>query len=231
MPAVASNANKQIHIMTWLVILVALWTYPILTLFLARLTTNKITFRKRLIKLTLIVTGLSIIGLITNISTTIKAVDWILVTSIYFSVCLFLWLIYYHKNKFLKVLAIIVMVVVYSLGYFLGSVGALGVGFVSAEYDTNAEKWIGNGLIYKETTLGNAISDYRGKRVEIYKTISWFPIIEWRILNKEYYNIITYRNDLNVDYHSDTKTIYLSASEYWGKNHELKTWSDTLRLK
>ena len=169
-------------------------------------------------------------GLITNISTTIKAIDWILITSIYFSVCLFLWLSYIHKNRILKVLAIIGMVGVYSIGYLSGTVGALGVGFVSAEYDTKVEKWIGNGLIYKETTLGNAISDYRGKRVEIFKTISWLPILEWRILNKEYYNFITYGNVLKVDYHSDTKTIYLSASEYWGKNHELKTWSDTLRL-
>lgn len=217
--------------MTWLIILISLWTYPIITLVLARLTKNRFTFRKRLIKLTLIVTGLSIIGLITNISTTIKAVDWILVTSIYFSVCLFLWLIYFHKNRILKVFAIIGMVGVYSLGYISGTVGALGVGFVSAEYDTNVEKWVGNGLIYKETTLGNAISDYRGKRVEIFKTISWFPILEWRILHKEYYNFITYGNDLNVDYHPDTKTIYLSASEYWGKNHELEIWSDTLRLK
>ena len=216
--------------MTWLIILFSLWTYPILVYILARLAKNRILFKNRLIKTTLIVTGFSIMGLITNISTTIKAIDWILITSIYFSVCLFLWLSYIHKNRILKVLAIIGMVGVYSIGYLSGTVGALGVGFVSAEYDTKVEKWIGNGLIYKETTLGNAISDYRGKRVEIFKTISWLPILEWRILNKEYYNFITYGNVLKVDYHSDTKTIYLSASEYWGKNHELKTWSDTLRL-
>ena len=217
--------------MTWWIILIALWTYPVLTFVLAKSVTNNITLKKRLIKLTLIITGLSISGLITHISTTIKAVDWVLVTSIYFSICLFLWLFYFYKNRAFKILAIIVMVVVYSFGYILGSVGVLGIGFISAEYDTNIEKPISNGLIYKETILGNAISDYRGKRVEIFKTLPWFPIIEWRILHKEYYNFIPFRNELHVDYHPETNTIYLSASEFSGKNHELETWSDTLRLK
>lgn len=217
--------------MTWLIILFSLWTYPILAYNLVILTKNRILFKKHLIKTTLIVTGFSIFGLITNISTTIKVIDWILITSIYFSVCFFLWLIYFHKNRILKVLAVIGMISVYSIGYISATVGALGIGFISAEHDTKVEKWIGNGLIYKETTLGNAISDYRGKRVEIFKTISWFPIIEWRILHKEYYSFITYGNNLKVEYHPDIKTIYLSASEHWGKKNEIKTWSDTLRLE
>jgi hypothetical protein len=216
--------------MTWLIILIALWTYPIITLVLARLTKNRIIFRKRLIKITLIVTGLSIFGLITNISTTIKAVDWILVTSIYFSTCLFLWLSYYHFNKILRILAIVGMIGVYTVGYISGTIGALGVGFVIGEYDTKTDKWIGDGLIYKETPLGNAISDYRGKRVEIYRTISWIPIIEWRIMHKEYYNFITYGNDLKVEYQPDTKTIYLSATENLRKGSNLEIWSDTLKL-
>ena len=107
--------------------------------------------------------------------------------------------------------------------------GILGVGFVLGEYDTSCETRISKNLIYKETPLGNAISDYRGKRVEIYKTISWLPIIEWRILNKEYYNVIPYLNRLNVDYHPETKTIYLNAEEI--SAGKIENWVDTLKLK
>jgi len=216
---------------TWLIILISLWIYPILTYVLARLTRNRIFFKRRLIKITLGITFMSIFGLTTNISTTNKAIDWILLTSIYFSTCLFLWLVYNQSNRILKILAGIAMICIFGFGYISGTIGALGVGFVSAEYNTKIEKWLGDGLIYKETPLGNAIADYRGKRVEIYRTISWFPIIEWRIMHKEYFNFITYGNDLQVNYRPDLKMIYLSTSEYWGKEHELEIWRDTLKLE
>jgi len=121
------------------------------------------------------------------------------------------------------------MVVVFGIGYISSTFGILGVGFVLGEYDTSVETRISKNLIYKETSLGNAISDYRGKRVEIYKTISWLPIIEWRILDKEYYSVIPYLNRLNVVYLPETKTIYLNAEEI--SAGKIETWADTLKLK
>lgn len=122
------------------------------------------------------------------------------------------------------------MAFTFGLGYISGTVGALGVGFVVAEYDTDTEKWLGDGLIYKETSLGNAISDYRGKRVEIYKTISWFPILEWRTQKKEYFNLITYGNKLTVEYKPTENKIFLSTSMLWGKDKHTENWADTLIL-
>ena len=121
------------------------------------------------------------------------------------------------------------MAIVFGLGYLLSTIGILGVGFVLGDYDTSSQTHISKNLIYKETTLGNAISDYRGKRVEIYKTISWFPIIEWRILNKEYYNIIPCFNQINVNYQPDTRTFILRAKEI--NAEKMETWADTLKLK
>ena len=118
---------------------------------------------------------------------------------------------------------------VFGIGYISSTFGILGVGFVLGEYDTSVETRISKNLIYKETSLGNAISDYRGKRVEIYKTISWLPIIEWRILDKEYYSVIPYLNRLNVVYLPETKTIYLNAEEI--SAGKIETWADTLKLK
>jgi hypothetical protein len=213
----------------FLIILIAIWTFPILTLILVRLTRNNARWKKRIIKIVLGITSLTILGLVFNFSTTIKELDWILVTSVYFSICLILWVVFFFTNKIVKVLATIAMILVFGFGYLSGTIGFIGVGFVVGAYDTTYEKWLGDGLIYKETPIGNAIADYRGKRIEIYKTISWLPIIEWRIMHREYYNWITYGNNLNVDYRANDKAIYLNVSEP-GKDNKLETWSDTIRF-
>lgn len=122
------------------------------------------------------------------------------------------------------------MFIVFGIGYFFGSAGILGVGFVTAEYETDYEQWLGNGLIYKESVLGNAISDYRGKKVEIYQTLSWLPIIEWRIAKKEYHNLITYSGRLEVEYKEAENKIFLTRTVQWGKDNQTQNWSDTISL-
>ena len=214
---------------SWLTVLIALWTYPIITFVIVKIASNKSQFKRTVIISTAIITILTLLGLVFKVSTTIKLIDWIALTSTYFSVCLTLWYCFFSKMKLIKILSILGMVMVFGIGYLSSTFGILGVGFVLGEFDTSFETRISKNLIYKETSLGNAISDYRGKRVEIYKTISWLPIIEWRILDKEYYNVIPYLNRLNVDYHPETKTIYLNAEEI--SAGKIETWTDTLKLK
>ncbi len=120
------------------------------------------------------------------------------------------------------------MVLVFGIGYLSSTIGILGVGLVLGDYETSCEKYLSKNLIYKETTLGNATSNFRGKRVEIYKTISWLPIVEWRILNKEYYNGTPNLNRLNVVYRADEKVIYLNVKEISAGK---MVWVDTLHLK
>ncbi|MGB3923552.1 MAG: hypothetical protein ACOXZQ_14080 [Bacteroidales bacterium] len=214
---------------SWLTVLIALWTYPIITFIIVKIAINKSQFKRAVNISTAIITILTLLGLVFNVSTTIKLIDWIALTSTYFSVCLILWYFFFSKMKLIKILSILGMVVVFGIGYISSTFGILGVGFVLGEYDTSVETRISKNLIYKETSLGNAISDYRGKRVEIYKTISWLPIIEWRILDKEYYNVIPYLNRLNVVYLPETKTIYLNAEDI--RAGKIETWADTLKLK
>jgi len=214
---------------SWLTVLIALWTYPIITFIIVKIAIKKSQFKRAVIISTAIITILTLLGLVFKVSTTIKLIDWITLTSTYFSVCLILWYCFFSKMKLIKILSILGMVVIFGIGYISSTFGILGVGFVLGEYDTSFETRISKNLIYKETSLGNAISDYRGKRVEIYKTISWLPIIEWRILDKKYYNVIPYLNRLNVVYHPETKTIYLNAEEI--SAGKIETWADTLKLK
>jgi len=122
------------------------------------------------------------------------------------------------------------MLFVFGLGYLSSTIGALGVGFICSEKIPAIVKKIDKDLIYKETALGNAISDYRGKKVEIYKTISWFPIVEWQIKQKKYFDFISYGNILNTKYIQATKTLYLETSEPYGKN-KIIIWKDSIKIE
>ena len=175
-------------------------------------------------------TGLALFGMMTNISTTLSAIDWILVSSIYLTIALLLGWTQFQPRKWIEIIGIVLMFLVYGIGYLSGTVGILGVGFIIGEFETSNEIWLKDGLIYKEIPLGNAIADYRGKRVEIYKTISWLPLIEWRINKKEYINVLPNLDKLNVEYSEKERKIYLNTSRTWGKDNHIESWADTLTL-
>lgn len=213
---------------SWLTILFALWIYPIAAYFLLRQASRKPKARKYLFIAVPTVAIITILGWLTNVSTTLSVFDWFCVTSIYLSICLLLWYLWFQSNRIVKGIGIVAMVVTFIVGYLAGTIGVLGIGFVTGSYDTDRESWLGDGLIYKESILGNAISDYRGKKVEVYRTLNWLPVIEWRIQHKEYYNSITYLTPLTVDYIAAEKKLLLSA--FAEPNGQLVNWTDTLQL-
>ena len=215
----------------WIIVILGLWIYPILSIILLRLTKNHPKARRIVYYISFSMTGLAIFGLLTTISTTLSTIDWILVSSIYLTIALILGWTQFQPRKWIKIVGVVLMFFVFGIGYLSGTIGALGVGFVIGEFETSHETWLKNGIICKEISLGNAVADYRGKRVEIYKTISWFPIIEWRIQKKEYYNVLLYLNKLNVEYKENEKKIYLKTSAERGKDNHIEYWADTLTLR
>lgn len=218
--------------MTWIITLISLWTFPIISFLIFDLTKKRIDSRKQILRTLLLINCIAAFGLLTNISTTSIEIDWIILSTLYLTLFTLLWLLFELKSKVLKVLATIIMVFVFGLNYLSATVGILGVGFITNDYTPEVEKWLGNGLIYKETSLGNAVSDYRGKRVEVFKTIPWFPVIEWRVTNKDYENcIIVATTPLTVNYKKDEQKIYLSASIWLENERKQEEWSDTLNLK
>jgi hypothetical protein len=215
----------------FIIILFGLWTYPIVSYLVFRLTKRRPIIRKQLIITSSILTVLAFVGLLTNISTTLSEFDWLIVSMIYLTVSLLIFWTQFQKNKVLRIFGIILMIPIFGVGYLSGTIGALGVGFVVGEYDTEYEKWLGDGIIYKESTLGNAISDHRGKKVEIYKTISWFPVFEWRTEVKNYEKYITtMTTPLTVDYKPKENKIYLSASMWWENEKKNINWADTISI-
>ncbi len=217
---------------TWLIIIFGLWTYPVISLILLWLTKKKPDRRKQIFYSLSIMTVLAFLGMATHISTTLSELDWLILSSFYFTVSFALLWTQFQTRKVIKIFGAFLIFFVLGVGYLSGTVGALGVGFIIGNYETAYEKWYDDGIIYKETSIGNAISDVRGKKVEIYKTLKWFPFIEWRVKNKEYYSSVTYlTTPLTVDCKPDKEEIILTAKYDRDKGNKQEMWTDTLRIK
>lgn len=171
----------------------------------------------------------TVLGLLTRISTTSLELDTVLVTSLYFSISLGVWIGIERPQKVVRVICIVLSIFIFGLGYLSGTIGALGVGFITGSFESSNVIWYDNGIIYKEKPLGNAFTDFRGKEVEIYRTISWLPIIEWRLTNRKYYTVDTYRNPLQVEYLRSSETFILSLPD--SVKIEDQTWGDTLSVE
>ncbi len=230
----------------WLIVLFALWIYPILTGILVWSTKHKPIIRRQLVKYSILASVIACLGLALGVSTTLDEIDWLLLTSLYFTPCLILWLAQKSKLIVVRIVSYVFMVVVFFAGYFSGTMGALGIGFATAEYVPQKELRINNSTVYKEYSLGNAISSWGGVRVGLFKSYKWFPILEWEYLEKEYLNLDRYaieqnskraspkpyNNDVgfygvsfDVTYNSGNNTISLS------KPNDEDKWSDVLVLK
>jgi len=213
----------------FIIILVAIWAYPILGFLLFRFTKPEQVIRKRIVAFAIGLSIIAVVGYLVKVSTTSTVLDWLFFTIPYLLISIFLWWTFYHNTKAIKFLGILGMVLIFGVGYLSGSVGILGIGLGIGDYQTDTETCYDNGFIYKETSLGNAIADYRGKRVEISKTIPWFPILEWEVETKEYFGRAVYKNRLEVEFNSDKKEFYLSTIDQFKDSTEF--WTDTLKIE
>jgi len=192
-----------------IILLSALWLYPFFSFILLWRTREDILLRKRIIFIALIITALTIIGFQTDIATTISALNWLLFTGIYFTFCLLLWLTVFIKNRMLKIAGLIFTGLVYGMIYFITFMGSLGIAMALDEMAPRKEQWLTGRLIYHEIRIGDVFSSKRGKRIEIYRTSPWLPLVKWRILTKEYHNPVAYPGTFEVDYRKKEKTLYL----------------------
>ncbi|MFT3824327.1 MAG: hypothetical protein QM731_10425 [Chitinophagaceae bacterium] len=213
------------------ILLGALFLYPVITYLFLQRTKNKPRARKLLFTISFITVALVALGLLLNISFTISVVDWFLLTSFYFVICLVFWWFYMQSSIISRIIGGIGLVLFCGTGYLIAVYGFLGIGFVVGRYETHTEKWLPDGLIYKDQILGNALTDFRGKRVEVYRTCRWLPLLEKRIAYKDYYNWIVYMKQINVQYDPVVKQFNLTASAEEGTKDLIRnTWSDTLKL-
>ena len=212
----------------WLIFLIALWTYPVIALVFIRMTRTRPVLRKKVFRISIILLVLTCISLLTGVSTTSTLFDWVLLTNFYLLPCLLIFTMVESSILWTKVTGIISMIVVCTAGYLISTVGALGLGFALNEHTPDREEWVDDGYIVKEIILGNAISDHRGKRVEISRTCSWLPLFEIPVTQKEYSGFDVYGDSLDVHYSQDDGTVALKI-EYEGFEPSI-IWSDTIHL-
>jgi hypothetical protein len=214
----------------FLITLISLWINPVLGFILARVTKNKSRPRRYITLIFAAIFIIQIISILFDITFTSITVDFIFTSIFYLGICFTIWVIVFHNKKILKVVGIILAVVIFSINYLSGTVGILGVGFVLYDWETNQEIKLEDNLIYKEVSLGMALDDFRGKRVEIFRQVGFLPI-ERKITEKSYYNEIPWSiKKLNVEYNSQTKEVYLLGVDTL-KNNEIEYWKDTLNIK
>lgn len=210
------------------IILIALWLYPIINYVLIRNTLNNIKLQRQVALATVFCSIIIILCIIFKISTILPTLDWWLFTQIYFTISLVLWLGWYQKIRLLKWISGAGMLCIFGFGYLSATVGILGMGFIMTEYTPTFKKNISDKLVYAETRLGSAVSDYRGKKVEVYQQLA-FPLLERQILQKNYYDWLFFAEEWKIQYNPAEQKIYLSAVRK--QNDKIYSFADILQVK
>lgn len=211
----------SIYIVTYSLLL-----FPLLGLFLGYSTRNHPLVRRCILIPIFVIATIAIIAGIMGFSTTNNNVDLILYSSLYLSISLGLWYIFFKKSR---VLAAILMFVIY-LGGYVFSLALPLTGDIMPKITVRLD----DKTIYKETVIP---SEYRGKQIEIFRVYNNF--FEKRTFVKQYYDTAPcFINDtLVIDYNPTETKLYLSIpkneSKYMYIFHENfdTQWRDTLDLK
>lgn len=205
------------------IILTGLLLYPVLGLFLILLTKRKNGIQKMLLYTLSSLSVIALFGLWTNISTTCFVVDWILVSIIYLTICCSLWKIVFLKGYIYKIMGVFCMYLFFGLGYMMGTIGILGLGLSIGKDVPDYEKRISKNLIYREYRMGNALDYSNEKRIEIHKTFSWLPFIEWPVCEEIYDKEFIYeQTPLDIRYDPEESRVILSVSTWWADTLDVK---------
>jgi hypothetical protein len=218
------------------ILLVSLWFYPILAKLSLYLTKGSLKARKYFIAIPLSIATIVLLSFLTGISTTSEDLDFFLISIIYLSVSQLLFLAYTFKNVVIKIISGFAMACVFFLGYTLSTIGFLGLGMIAMPLQTTRAVRLSDKLVFKQHNLGNAISDYRGIEITLFKNYAWLPGIERQIFEKSYNEDILfkgekvpantkkptlYSNNFNISYIAAKQLVILSDS----------VKKDTIRLK
>ena len=172
--------------MLLIISLIFLWLNPVIGVLLVHQTKKRLDTRQKMVRIFCGITIIVLVGLLTNISIAFIEFDWLLFGILHLSICFFIWLGWYHKKLVLMIVSLTFMIPIFLIGYILSTVGILGLGFITAEYEPSKSLRINNNTVYKEYRIGNAISSTRGVNVCLYRNYYWFPLFERKFFSKKY---------------------------------------------
>jgi hypothetical protein len=174
----------------------------------------------------------TIFGILTQTITIFTNLNYFLATFLYFIVSYFLWLTFFHTDKIVKLLVKISMFSVFGFGGILATLGFFFLFILSSELTPIQDIWVADNLVYKERNIGSGPDpDERLKRIEIYKTYDWCPIIAQRIQNREYDDWDGNLGPvLDTKYNAETKKLYLTNSML-NLSDKYKRWTDSIHIE
>lgn len=210
----------SVYILTYSLLL-----FPLLGLFLGYTTRNYPLIRRCILIPIFAIATIAIIAGTLGFSTIYTNVDWVLYSSLYLSISLGLWYIFFKKSR---ILAAVLMFAIYIIGYVFSLALPL-TGDIMPKIVLRLDE----NTIYKETVIP---SEYRGKQIEIYKVYNNF--FEKRRIVKRYYDTAPcFVNDtLTINYLPQGQKLYLSIpqdeSKYMYIFHENfdPLWKDSIDL-
>ena len=213
----------------FIIVLFGFWFYPLLAYGAVKTTADRPDTRRLMLWIAFLLSALAIIGLSTGITTTSSLLDWFLLISIYGTVSLLIWIYRTERGNKAHYLAGVAQLCIFGAGYVFSTAGFTALGFMVAAHVPTDVRNVGDGLIYKEVPYGNAVSDFRLKRVELTRTPSLLPLIEWPVVRKEYdASDELMAPPFGIYYNQQRQQLCLSASHLSDETHRLESWSDTL---
>jgi hypothetical protein len=211
-------------------IIISLLLYPVIGYFTIRLTTNSPKTQKQIVWLLCIVSTLVIVALLTHIITISQNLNWFLVTSVYLTISMSLWLPRFKAKHISKSIGTVLRFLIFGFGYLLATVGFPFVIFTSFDLDTDQAKWLNNSLIYNERNIGQGPDpSVRLKEIEVYKTMALLPVFAYRIKVKVYdeQNLPLSQN-LGVRFSKKDEKLYLSSVV---NGYKTFIFADSIQLK
>ena len=122
--------------------------------------------------------------------------------------------------RFIIGTGLLLMIMVFGLGFFMAWIGWRGTGFAA----TDGQKEITElqyGATLERTPIGSNIIKYRGLKLEVYRKVEKFPVLKLRIGKKTYYDtIIPYCNQWTATYQPAEKMLLVNCESF----------SDTVKL-
>lgn len=203
--------------------------YPLAGYFLIRLTKSSLSFRKMILGALASASLLIITCIITNTITISQNLNWFLVTFIYLTFSVLLWLTQTRNNIPVKYIGKFIIIISFGFGYVIATIGFFFVMIAANELDTDQKIWLTENLIYTERNIGQGPDpSVREKEVEVYKKVNWLPLIATRIKTKTYDEWYTpLQKNLDVSYSKERQLLYLNSVV---QGYKTFTWADTISL-
>lgn len=126
--------------MEFMIPIIALWTFPTIGYWVIRLTKEKPNVRKMYFKTLFIACFFLVFNFLFKISTIFPLIDWVFLTLPYLILSSLLWTTRVLKQKVFRIIGMIGMVLVFGFGFFLSTVGILGLALILGDYKPAIKK-------------------------------------------------------------------------------------------